>query len=426
MNDFLQFLSRVAVNFFDIYICVRFFSMILGERGCKKILLRITILTALAVRLVFSFYKPYVWVNFTMSILIILLLTISFHAPIKKKILAALAVNLMIALSETVIALLIGFPSLSFLQKGSNNDNIPLFLSLLLFWAIMTLTQWLVTRKRHKDKIAWKVVILEVMVTIIVVFELVAVCLRREQISDIEPAILFAAECTVYLMIFLKDTMEALYTSRQEGNLIKQEKEFYMREAAIIEKKHGLEQQFRHDMKNRIQVLRNIAETNNVEELNKYLSELETRQKQNVAFSDTGNLIIDSIINSKLQDAADKGIEVTVRTQLPNDLEANSDDMVVILGNLLDNAIEACEHVTENKYVHFVMKYEMDCIFITIHNSFDGIIKHYNNGFQTRKENREHHGIGLRSVKKTVDEYNGNIDFTCEDKDFGVKVLLYV
>ncbi|MBR5418584.1 MAG: GHKL domain-containing protein, partial [Clostridiales bacterium] len=43
-----------------------------------------------------------------------------------------------------------------------------------------------------------------------------------------------------------------------------------------------------------------------------------------------------------------------------------------------------------------------------------------------RKENREHHGIGLRSVKKTVDEYDGNIDFTCEDKDFGVKVLLYV
>ncbi|MBO4650539.1 MAG: GHKL domain-containing protein [Clostridiales bacterium] len=426
MNDLLQFLSRVAVNFFDIYICVRFFKMVLGERGCKKTLLRITILQALAVRLILSFYDPYVWVNFALSILLILLLTISFHAPLKKKILAAFAVNLMIALSETVIAILIGLENLSFLQKASNDDNIPLFLSLLLFWAIMTLTQWVITRKKRKDKIAWKVVILEVLVTFVVVFELVAVCLRREQISDIEPAILFAAECTVYLMIFLKDTMEALYSSRQEGNLIKQEKEFYMREAAIIEKKHGLEQQFRHDMKNRIQVLRNIAETNNIEELNKYLSELETRQKKNVVFSDTGNLIIDSIINSKLQDAADKGIEVSVRTQLPNDLEANSDDMVVILGNLLDNAIEACEHVEENKYVHFVMKYEMDCIFITIHNSFDGIVKRYDNGFMTRKENREHHGIGLRSVKKTVDEYDGNIDFTCEDKDFGVKVLLYV
>ncbi|MBR5058092.1 MAG: GHKL domain-containing protein [Clostridiales bacterium] len=426
MNDLLQFLSRAAVNFFDIYICVRFFGIVLGERGSKKTLLRVTILTALAVRLVLTFYKPYVWVNFAISILLILMLTIGFHAPLKKKILAALLVNLMIALSETVIAVLIGFKQFSFLQKGANNDNIPLFLSLLLFWAIMTLTQWLITRKKRKDKIAWKVVILEVLVTSVVVFELIAVCLRREKISDIEPAILFAAECTVYLMIFLKDTMDALYTSRQEGNLIKQEKEFYRREAAIIEKKHGLEQQFRHDMKNRIQVLRNIAKTNNVDELNKYLSELETRQKQNVAFSDTGNLIIDSIINSKLQDAADKGIEVSVRTQLPNDLEANSDDMVVILGNLLDNAIEACERVAGNKYVHFVMKYEMDCIFITIHNSFDGIVKNYDNGFRTRKEDSEHHGIGLRSVKKTIDEYNGSIDFSCEEKDFGVNVLLYV
>ena len=425
MNDVLQFLCRVAVNFFDIYICVRFFNMVLGDRGCRKNILRITILMALSVRLVFSFYKPFVWVNLILSVLLILLLTIGYEASIKKKILSALAVNAMIALSETVIAVLIGLNSLSFLQKASNNDNIPLFLSLLFFWAIMTMVQWIVTRKK-KEKIAWKVVILEILVTIVVVFELVAVCMRRQEISDIEPAILFAAECTVYLMIFLKDTMEALYTSREESNLIKQEKEFYMREAAIIEKKHGLEKQFRHDMKNRIQVLRNIAETHNVEELDKYLSELETRQKQNVVFSDTGNLIIDSIINSKLQDAADKGIEVKVRTQLPNDLESNSDDMVVILGNLLDNAIEACEKVTENKYVHFAMSYEKDCIFITVHNSFDGIVKHYNNGFQTRKENMEHHGIGLRSVKKTVDEYDGNIDFSFEDKDFGVNVLLYV
>lgn len=425
MNEFLQFLSRVAVNFFDIYICVRFFNMVLGGRGCKKTLLRITVIAALAARLVLTFYKPYVWVNFATSILLILMLTISFHAPLKKKILAALAVNLMLALSEALIAVLIGFESLSFLQKGANNDNIPLFLSLLFFWAIMTLTQWLLTRKK-REKIEWKVVILEILVTIVVVFELVAVCMRREQISDIEPAILFAAECTVYLMIFLKDTMEALFTSREEGTLIKQEKEFYMREAAIIEKKHGLEQQFRHDMKNRIQVLRNIAETNNIEGLNKYLSELETRQNQNVVFSDTGNLIIDSIINSKLQDACDRGIDVKVRVQLPTDLEANSDDMVVILGNLLDNAIEACEKVEENKYVNFVMNYEKDCIFITVHNSFDGIVKHYNNGFQTRKENSEHHGIGLRSVKKTIDEYDGSIDFSCEEKDFGVSVLLYV
>ena len=265
MNEFLQFLSRVAVNFFDIYICVRFFNMVLGGRGCKKTLLRITVIAALAARLVLTFYKPYVWVNFATSILLILMLTISFHAPLKKKILAALAVNLMLALSEALIAVLIGFESLSFLQKGANNDNIPLFLSLLFFWAIMTLTQWLLTRKK-REKIEWKVVILEVLVTIVVVFELVAVCMRREQISDIEPAILFAAECTVYLMIFLKDTIEALFTSREEGTLIKQEKEFYMREAAIIEKKHGLEQQFRHDMKNRIQVLRNIAETKNIEE----------------------------------------------------------------------------------------------------------------------------------------------------------------
>ena len=140
MNEFLQFLSRVAVNFFDIYICVRFFNMVLGGRGCKKTLLRITVIAALAARLVLTFYKPYVWVNFATSILLILMLTISVHAPLKKKILAALAVNLMLALSEALIAVLIGFESLSFLQKGANNDNIPLFLSLLFFWAIMTLT----------------------------------------------------------------------------------------------------------------------------------------------------------------------------------------------------------------------------------------------------------------------------------------------
>ncbi len=424
MNDVLRFFSQLAVSYFDIYISLRFLREVFGTRESRKTFVSLSVLVCLAVRFAQAVFPPYAWLNLVISLLLMLLLAAGFDTSIWKKILASVGLTLLVAASELLIAILIGLDNLSFMRQASGAENIPYFLSRIVFWATVSAVQLIATRNK-KHNLSWKIVAVEILVTATVIFELLMLCFRRHDISDIEPVILFASECTVYLVIFLKDIMVELFSSRQEASLIQKEKEFYMREAAIIEKKHGLEKQFRHDMKNRIEVIRSIAQKENIAELNTYLSDLEARQNQNVVFSDTGNLIIDSIINSKLQDAVEKGIEVKVQTSIPSGMKIGEDDMVVILGNLLDNAVEACDLISSGKYLHLVLNYEKGCIFISCHNSFDGVVDRADGGFSTRKEDNGLHGIGLRSVKKTVDEYNGEIEFSCEGNDFGVNVILY-
>ena len=143
-------------------------------------------------------------------------------------------------------------------------------------------------------------------------------------------------------------------------------------------------------------------------------------------FSNTGNLIIDSIINSKLQDALEIGIEVEASVILPATIEINSDDMVVILGNLLDNAIEACQRMTSSKYIKLFIKYEEGCLIICIKNTFDQIINKNGENFITRKEDSGLHGVGIKSVKSTIEKYSGLMEIASQGSEFEVNIIIYL
>ncbi|MCI5586441.1 MAG: GHKL domain-containing protein [Lachnospiraceae bacterium] len=208
--------------------------------------------------------------------------------------------------------------------------------------------------------------------------------------------------------------------------MIAQEKEYYQKEAEIIQQKQELERQFRHDLNNRLQILNDIAECGNISELKNYLSEIDTRQKKHNIYSNTGNLIIDSIINSKLQDASEKEIKVNADIILPAHIEISTDDMVIILGNLLDNAIEACEKVDADKYIDILMRYENGCIFLNIKNSFNHVINRAGDEFITLKKDKTLHGLGIKSVKNTIETYNGIIEFSSKSNEFSVDIILYL
>ena len=111
---------------------------------------------------------------------------------------------------------------------------------------------------------------------------------------------------------------------------------------------------------------------------------------------------------------------------LPETMEVNTDDMVVILGNLLDNAIEACERAEFPKYINLFMNYEKGCLILNVRNSFDKVINKEYGEFVTRKKDKSLHGLGLKNVKNTVGKYNGMIEFASDEKEFSVNIILYL
>ena len=425
MIEVLQFGCKFAVNIFDIYIKVKLLNVLFKNKLYYKRFLYTAISINLIAMLLLEYYTPYVWVNFITATVLIFMLVCCYQTTIWKKLFTTLIINVLLSLSEMIIAILIKLDNLSFLTKASNGESIALFLSRIVFWIIVIIVQKIVD-KDNPNKLSLKAAVLEILVFLSMIFELLYLCIVKEDNITINSVVLFTSEITFYLLIYLQDCLMELFASNKQASLIAQEKEYYQKEAEIIQQKQELERQFRHDLNNRLQILNDIAECGNISELKNYLSEIDTRQKKHNIYSNTGNLIIDSIINSKLQDASEKEIKVNADIILPAHIEISTDDMVIILGNLLDNAIEACEKVDADKYIDILMRYENGCIFLNIKNSFNHVINRAGDEFITLKKDKTLHGLGIKSVKNTIETYNGIIEFSSKSNEFSVDIILYL
>jgi signal transduction histidine kinase len=425
MTEVLGFCNKFAVNAFGLYIVIRLLGTFFADRIYDRRFLYLATGIFMIATILVDYYTPYVWINLLTSVLLIFLLTCCYEAKIWGKILAALGINVLLAFSEMIIALLMKIDNLGVLSRASNSDSIAFFLSRIIFWIIVTVVQKIM-RGNKADRLSRKVTALTIIVFLTLVSELLFLCIRKQESLLIESAVLFGAEVTVYLLIYLQDCLVEMFAGKEQASLIEQEKEYYQKEAVILQQKQEQQRQFRHDMKNRIQILNNIAEHGDISELKKYLSEVEAKHKEYEVFSNTGNLIIDSIINSKLGDAAEKSIRVTASVILPAAIGVNTDDMVVIFGNLLDNAIEASERVKTSKYIDLFVSYEEGCMILRIRNNFDKVKIDKAGDFVTRKEDDALHGIGIKSVKSTVAKYDGIIEFATDGTEFTVDIMIYI
>lgn len=425
MTEILRFCDRFAVNAFDLYLILRLFRVIFKGKLYDKRIFYAAISINMIVRLLENYCVPYIWVNIITNVLLLFMLTGCYQSLMWKKATVTAGIVILLSLSEIAVALLVGMDRLSFQDTAYNGESISLFLSRILFW--MTLTVALkMTARDNPYKLPGKVVALETVILLILGSEFLFLCVRRQENIVTESMVLLTSEITFYLMIYLQDCLTELFASREQARRTEQEKEYYQREAAIIHQKQELVKQFRHDMNNRLQVLNEIAKHENIEELKDYLREIEEKHKKQEIFSNTGNLILDSIINSKLQDAADKGIRVNAAVVMPAAIKVKTDDMVVILGNLLDNAIEACERTDSAKYIRLFMSYEKGCVMVSVKNSFDQVIHEDHGELVTRKEDQFLHGLGIKSVKNAVEKYNGIAEFTSKGAEFSADILLYV
>ena len=425
MLEILQFGNRIAVNIFDIYIAILLLKSVVKSEVKDKRLLYLSIAMNLLVTFWVDQYASYAGMNLFTYVLLTFLLVYCYEMSMKKKLCATVGITILIILSEGITAWIMGLNLFGLFEKAANSESVALFLSRIIAWIIAAILQKLFNRDEFR-KLSPKVIALETIVFLTMICELLFLCIRKQESSLIESIILLAAEVTFYLMIYLQDCLFELFASKEQVSLIEQEKAYYQREALIIQQKQELQKQFQHDLKNRLQILNEIADSGNLQELKKYLAEMAEKQRGHEIFSNTGNLIIDSIINSKLQDALEIGIEVEASVILPATIEINSDDMVVILGNLLDNAIEACKRLTSSRYIKLLLKYEEGCLIICIKNTFDQIINRNGETFITRKEDSGLHGLGIKSVKSTIEKYSGLLEITSQGSEFAVNIILYL
>ena len=196
---------------------------------------------------------------------------------------------------------------------------------------------------------------------------------------------------------------------------------------ASRQQKNNLElKQFRHDIKNHMGALNQMLASDEEEKALAYLSTLNEMVDSSQLFSHTGNVALDSIVNYKLFDAERNKITCTFHAAIPENLDLNDKDIIIILGNLLDNAMDACSHLENNRYIHTSLTYHNGLLLIQISNSYNGIIKKSGRKLATLKADKSLHGLGLKNVQTALNAYNGTLEINVGETEFNVSAIMYV
>ncbi len=182
--------------------------------------------------------------------------------------------------------------------------------------------------------------------------------------------------------------------------------------------------EWRHDYHNHMQKIRAHLALNELKEVNDYIDQMETQLNTIDLKYKTGNTGIDAILNSKLTLAEENGLEIKCDAKLPELIPINQVDLCILLGNLIDNAIEACEKIEEKqrKFLRIYLCVMKSQLYISISNATNEVVRKLDKEYITNK--RGNHGYGLRRINLIVEKYKGFINRQNEPGVFVTEVML--
>ena len=169
-------------------------------------------------------------------------------------------------------------------------------------------------------------------------------------------------------------------------------------------------QTIRHDFKNNLIYIQDCIEHQNYSSLEGFIAKLNEDMINTKKFVLTNSNILNSIINTKITQAFENKINVTYSIPDTLSFNVNESDLALILGNLLDNGIRACESVAENKNMDLIISEDTAGLHIEVSNTINESILSVNPSLKSSKPDQKNHGFGIKSVKNLVKKNSGIID----------------
>ena len=225
------------------------------------------------------------------------------------------------------------------------------------------------------------------------------------------------------VVFYLYNEILKAYTYKIDKLVLEQKISMYANQLDTIMKTENKIRGLQHDMKHHIIQLELMAKQNGQSDIEEYLQNMADFMSNPEELVHTGNLDIDSVLNYMISKAKQVLKEVNVKVNIPSDI-ASHFNINVIIGNLLENAIEAAVN-TENKILDIDIHYKQGVLYLDISNSYSNKVTVKEHRFLTSKEDDHKHGIGLDNVKKMVEEHNGVLQFCYDEDMFRVKIMMY-
>lgn len=232
-----------------------------------------------------------------------------------------------------------------------------------------------------------------------------------------------------YVIFTVYDRMGQAAELQSRNRLYEQQLELCSHQAEEREG-HYLElRRMRHDMKNHLSGILGMVNAGKTKEAGEYIQKMLDDGTGNGAgeVSRSGNIVVDSLVNHKYALARKDGIRFEASVLIPAALPFQSGHLAIILGNLLENALEACRKLPrEQRYIILEATYVKEMLQICIRNSSPKEYRKSSKGrYLTTKEDVGCHGIGIVSVEQALTDYDGELFIENEGGEFRISAVLY-
>ncbi len=232
--------------------------------------------------------------------------------------------------------------------------------------------------------------------------------------------------------VYIFQKYKELQGEREKHFVEEQQLKAMKRRLSEAENFYGSIRKVRHEMKNHLANIKGLVAREQYEEVEAYIGKMdETMQALSYRFS-TGNAVTDVIINDKYRRAKKSQITFCVHFEYRESDTISAFDMGIVLNNLLDNAIEACEKLEqEERQISLTLRRKNHFLLVEVENSFDGVLEEADaDGIPATSKPggisdiRMEHGIGLKNVKDVAERYFGYMDIRTQGNIFKVTVML--
>lgn len=418
----LESVARLIGDIFSV-VTINIFMHIFYKKERSRLLLIATyILDFFSIRILMStMNKPILILG--LNLLFVFIITYNYKSRFRTRMIVTVYLNAMMMMVETVTVNLTTLAGLN-LKNSSDSAVISLLSCIISFFIVLVFRNisMLQMRAELPAGLCTVVSLIPAGSTIVIFFMVVTKSCT----------FLFAIIITVFFFLLNLIVFSLYYDLVDKFNQtlkikgIEQQNNYYEKQLHIMLEAQNKIRRYRHDNKTKLMILQTMLINHEDERALEYLEEMGGDFKAKDEIVSTGNVAIDAVINYKLQNVAELKMKTEISISIPEKLRIDAMDIAVLIGNLLDNAILATEKVDGERKIGLHIDYDRNVLHIHIANPYSGGVKFFNGKYLTTKKDRENHGIGLASIGKIVEKYNGVMEIEHENHRFVVEIILYV
>ena len=227
------------------------------------------------------------------------------------------------------------------------------------------------------------------------------------------------------LIFYLYDALADAYMQLEERNLLERRAESYSNQLKVFSQSQERIRGLYHDLKHHLGEILILAEGQNKEKIAEYIQSMQIFIENPLEYSKSGNREIDSLLNYLLKQAEEKLNLVEYKMNVPKELKIDIFDFNIIVGNLIENGIQAAQ-VSDKKWLWIFIEYEKGLLFIWIKNSYRYHPIKKGDKYISLKRGGEEYGLGLQNVKSVMERYHGSMEIEDKNEIFEVKLILYL